>query len=335
MFPNMRLFLGALLASIVVLCCGFGVFAAFRVNHDPLSRLPADTVTLQLVASETAGPPPAWHAPVRSRLEARESVSDARIGAVMTDAPMLLPISRVTIQPTSLRTISAVDPEPAIDDSQERMPPRHESPPLGLSAAATLSAPAQSTALIAGVSPPPTLSAHTATDAAPAASPASTGTAPGQQAPAAETQPAPPAPSATPDTINPSGESTTAPAVMADVAAAEPSSNTPSSTAAPADTASTLPSVAVPEPKARPALDDNATRQALRKQGRLALLRRRLAARKRIAANAASIATQSAVPFFQSAPGAFQQPSTSRSAGRKSANAASTTSSSYGWPSSQ
>jgi hypothetical protein len=337
MFPNMRLFLGALLASIVVLCCGFGVFAAFRVNHEPLSRLPADTVALQLVASEAAGPPPAWHAPVSSRFEARERASDVRIGGIMTAAPVLLPISRVTIQPTSLRTVSAVGPEAAIDGSQEGVPLRHESSPLGLSAAAALSAPTLSTALIADANPQPAPSAQIAAGSAPAASPASTGAVPGQQASAAETQPAQPAPDAKPDTISQTGEPTTIPASTQTVAAVEPpSSNSPSSASEPAETASTPLEVAVPEPKARPALNSNASNAARRKEARQALLRRRLAARKRIAANnAASIFTQSSDPFFQSAPGAFQQPATGRGVSRKSANAAGAASNSFGQPSSQ
>jgi hypothetical protein len=299
MFPTMRLFLGALLASIVVLCCGFCVFAAFRVNHDPLSRLPAETVTLQLIASETAGPPPAWHAPVRSRFEAREAVSDARIGGVPTDAPVLLPISRVTIQPASLRTISAVGPEAAIDASQESVPPPHESPPLGLPAAAALSAPALATAPIASGSPQPAPPAQIATDLVPADS-----------APAAS------------------------PASMPTVAAVEPPSNAIASASGPADIAGIPLQVAVPEPKARPTPASDAAQRALRREGRQALLRRRLAARRRIAANTAA-STQSANPFFQSAPGAFQQPAAGRGAARKSANAAGTTGNAPAWPSSQ
>ena len=34
MFPNFRLMIVAILASIVALSGGFGLFAAFRVNHD-------------------------------------------------------------------------------------------------------------------------------------------------------------------------------------------------------------------------------------------------------------------------------------------------------------
>ena len=39
MFPNVRLLIVALVASVVALSCGFALFAAFRVNHEPLSRL--------------------------------------------------------------------------------------------------------------------------------------------------------------------------------------------------------------------------------------------------------------------------------------------------------
>ena len=41
MFPDFRLMIAAVLGSVVALMCGFGVFAAFRVNHEPLARLPS------------------------------------------------------------------------------------------------------------------------------------------------------------------------------------------------------------------------------------------------------------------------------------------------------
>ena len=56
MFPNFRLIIGAVAASVVALSCGFGVFAALRVNQEPLSRLPAATAPLQLVAEDLAPP---------------------------------------------------------------------------------------------------------------------------------------------------------------------------------------------------------------------------------------------------------------------------------------
>jgi hypothetical protein len=48
MFPNVRLLIAAVVASVVALSCGFAVFAVFRVNHEPLSRLPAGAAPLQL-----------------------------------------------------------------------------------------------------------------------------------------------------------------------------------------------------------------------------------------------------------------------------------------------
>jgi hypothetical protein len=51
MFPNVRLLIAAMIVSVVAVSCGFAVFAAFRVNHEPLARLPSVTAPLQLLAS--------------------------------------------------------------------------------------------------------------------------------------------------------------------------------------------------------------------------------------------------------------------------------------------
>jgi hypothetical protein len=51
MFPNVRLMIAATLASVVALVCGFGMFAVFRVSHEPFVRPPAGTASLQLVAA--------------------------------------------------------------------------------------------------------------------------------------------------------------------------------------------------------------------------------------------------------------------------------------------
>jgi hypothetical protein len=49
MFPNVRLMAVAMVASVVAMSCGLGAFAALRVNHDSLTRLPAAGPPLQLV----------------------------------------------------------------------------------------------------------------------------------------------------------------------------------------------------------------------------------------------------------------------------------------------
>ena len=65
MFPDVRLLIAATLASVLALICGFGLFAAFRVSHDPLTRLPPATASLELVADKTARLPVAF-APAES-----------------------------------------------------------------------------------------------------------------------------------------------------------------------------------------------------------------------------------------------------------------------------
>jgi hypothetical protein len=60
MFPNVRLLIAAVVASVVALSCGFAMFATFRVNHEPLSRLATGTAPLQLAAGNpipSAAPP--------------------------------------------------------------------------------------------------------------------------------------------------------------------------------------------------------------------------------------------------------------------------------------
>lgn len=54
MFPNVRLMIVAIMASILGMSCGLGVFAVFRVNHDPFVRLPSATPPLQLAFSNAA-----------------------------------------------------------------------------------------------------------------------------------------------------------------------------------------------------------------------------------------------------------------------------------------
>lgn len=65
MFPNVRLLIAAVVASVVALSCGFAVFAVFRVNHEPLSRLAAGATPLQLTAGNPM-PPAAIPAPADS-----------------------------------------------------------------------------------------------------------------------------------------------------------------------------------------------------------------------------------------------------------------------------
>jgi hypothetical protein len=54
MFPNVRLMVAATFASVLALIFGLGMFAAFRVSHEPLARLPpASTPPLLRLADNT------------------------------------------------------------------------------------------------------------------------------------------------------------------------------------------------------------------------------------------------------------------------------------------
>jgi hypothetical protein len=94
MFPNVRLQIVAVFVSIVALTCGFGVFAAFRVNNEPLGRLPSAVAPLQLVA-EDSGPPGSmpggsvsWGAPFGSQFR----VSEVQISRTADNEPALTPV---------------------------------------------------------------------------------------------------------------------------------------------------------------------------------------------------------------------------------------------------
>ena len=89
MFPNVRLLIAAMIGSVVALSCGFGIFAALRVNHEPLARLPSGSAPLQLLASISPSPPIAVAAvePIERGLRA----GDARGEAALTDVPARAP----------------------------------------------------------------------------------------------------------------------------------------------------------------------------------------------------------------------------------------------------
>ena len=54
MFPNVRMMIVAMLASVVAVICAMGMFAAFGVNHEPFAQLPSDSPPLQLVFDHAA-----------------------------------------------------------------------------------------------------------------------------------------------------------------------------------------------------------------------------------------------------------------------------------------
>jgi hypothetical protein len=71
MFPNMRLMITAVVASVITLSCGFGIFAALRINHEPIGRLPAASAPLRLITDNavTASAPVTAAEPLENRLQ--------------------------------------------------------------------------------------------------------------------------------------------------------------------------------------------------------------------------------------------------------------------------
>jgi len=70
MFPNVRLLVVAVLAAIAGIACGLGLFATFRVNHEPLARFAEGGPPLQLAFDKLApnvAPMPDTAAPVAAR----------------------------------------------------------------------------------------------------------------------------------------------------------------------------------------------------------------------------------------------------------------------------
>jgi hypothetical protein len=57
MFPNFRLMVVTVLAAILGISCGLGLFATFRVNHEPLARLSDGSASLRLALDKTVPAP--------------------------------------------------------------------------------------------------------------------------------------------------------------------------------------------------------------------------------------------------------------------------------------
>jgi hypothetical protein len=149
MFPNVRLQIVALFVSVVALSFGFGVFAAFRVNHEPLSQMPAAGAPLQLTAAnaEPSNTTTPWGAPFGSRFW----LSETQIHGA-ADLPPLTPVVRHdVIQRTvtwvvvtgNVAGVPVMQAPPALPDVQTV-----EAPPAPMQGGATEQAaePAQSAA---------------------------------------------------------------------------------------------------------------------------------------------------------------------------------------------
>jgi outer membrane biosynthesis protein TonB len=187
MFPNVRLMIAAVAASILALCCGFAMFAAFRVNHEPLSRLAAGNAPLQLAADSTA--PSAAMLPagqpfgarfelIQAQPAAAAAVAPAQAAAVVQDAAAAPeakqddaavppPESPAAAAATTTTDTAAIEPAPEPEQAApaEQAASAEQAPPAEPAAAAEQPTQAAATEPTAEIAP------QTATTAA-AASPA-------------------------------------------------------------------------------------------------------------------------------------------------------------------
>ncbi|MGB9391495.1 MAG: hypothetical protein WCB70_16110 [Xanthobacteraceae bacterium] len=103
MFPNIRLMVVAILAAIAGIGSGLGLFATFRVNHEPLARLAEGSAPLQLAFDNLA-----LGSDARAPLEARLPVNDA---AKAISVPVIIAIP-------SPATPSPATPSPAAEQAE-------------------------------------------------------------------------------------------------------------------------------------------------------------------------------------------------------------------------
>lgn len=334
MLPNVRLLIAAMFASIVALSCGFGVYAALRVNRDPLSRLPTGgTTALQLVSNQAAVAAASWGAPFSSGLRPGE----AQTGGATSGTPA--PGRRGAGAISNLAnawTAGAVTPEAASEPAL--MPAVQSTPP-------------QSTPQLAMTPPPaPTEPAAITIVAGPTIPPARAAAAPVSTAPLASTPVAlvPPTPAAASQALEPAlkvkkaaeGEPpiSTVPAV----AATEPTLDSAPPAAQPAAITGTVPDAAAPEIKASKPFTHKPEPTTPRDLARRPIERRQVAARRRVARRAPASAVARfggnstfSAPVFESAPDAYRgPPATSRRGTRRTAKNAAP-SDAVAWPSAE
>jgi hypothetical protein len=86
MFPNVRLMVVAILAAIAGIGCGLGLFATFRVNHEPLARLADGSPPLQL-AFEKLGLNSELRAPLAAGLPVNAAAKPISVPVIPTPGP--------------------------------------------------------------------------------------------------------------------------------------------------------------------------------------------------------------------------------------------------------
>ena len=184
MFPNVRLMIAATLASVVALVCGLGMFAVFRVSHDPFARLPAATAPLQLVAGSAAKSAAglASGEPFDRRFQVKASLNTAAEANAAAPAPKLravpeaAPATPAQSAATAPEEIPSAASEPTEQPSAPKPPTTSEAPAVTSDNAA-----ASDQANMPSASEPETTTQTTTADAGAAAPSPNTTTADADQ----------------------------------------------------------------------------------------------------------------------------------------------------------
>jgi hypothetical protein len=150
MFPDVRLLIAAVVASVVALSCGFAIFATFRVNHEPLSRLATGAAPLQLAA----GNPSAATESFGVRFPASQADG---AGAPAEAAPPQADHEDHVAPSSAVASTAATAPETGAAEPEQPAP---EQPAAVAQAPATEPEAKQDEALVTPPEPPPALSSE-------------------------------------------------------------------------------------------------------------------------------------------------------------------------------
>jgi hypothetical protein len=115
MFPNVRMIIVALLASMVAVICAMGMFAAFGVTHEPFAQLPSDKPPLQLVFDHTVPAADARALPFGVRFQ----INAASSGGGEAAAAVNIPVAASLPAAVPVAAIAPAPPEPAAAPAQQ------------------------------------------------------------------------------------------------------------------------------------------------------------------------------------------------------------------------
>ena len=122
MFPNVRLMIVAILAAIAGIGCGLGLFATFRVNHEPLARLAEGSPPLQL-ALDNRAPGSDARVPLEARLPvngAPKPIFAPVIIATPSPEPNAAPSATPSATPSAAAEQSEADSPITADSSAQQ-----------------------------------------------------------------------------------------------------------------------------------------------------------------------------------------------------------------------